>query len=173
MPTEFSFDHTFRAASPTTIFAAYFDPDHLATQDALAELGERVVVESVDDGKVWRCVWRVTSLKTLPMLVRPFVEGGKLSYLEQMTWRRADNEVDLVVTPQILGGRVTLTAIYQLRQLGEGLVHRRYKGSVNVNIKLLSGKIEKGILAEFEKAMPMMADCTQRWLEREPASVPG
>lgn len=169
MPTEFSFDHVFRAASPETIFSAYFDPDHLATQDKLAELGDRTVVESQDDGKVWKCSWRVTSLKQLPLIARPFVDGGKLVYLEQMTWRRDANETDLVVTPQILNGRVTLNAVYQLKQIGEGQVQRRYKGNVNVNIRLLSGKIEKGVIAELEKAMPVMADCTQRWLDQNRA----
>lgn len=168
MPTEFSFDHVFRAASPATIFNAYFDPDHLATQDKLAELGDRTVVESQDDGKVWKCSWRVTSLKQLPLIARPFVDGGKLVYIEQMTLRREANEVDLLVTPQILNGRVTLTATYQLTQIGENQIKRRYKGSVNVNIRLVSGKIEKGIVAELEKAMPMMADCTQRWLDARP-----
>jgi hypothetical protein len=168
MPTEFSFDHVFRAASPATIFDAYFDPDHLATQDKLAELGDRTVVESLDDGKVWKCSWRVTSLKQLPLIARPFVDGGKLVYLEQMTWRREANEVDLLVTPQILSGRVTLNATYQLTKVGENQIKRRYKGSVNVNIRLVSGKIEKGIVAELEKAMPMMADCTQRWLDARP-----
>jgi hypothetical protein len=165
MPTEFSFDHVFRAASPATIYNAYFDPDHLTSQDKLAELGDRVVVEDQDDGNVRKTVWRVTSLKQLPLIARPFVDGGKLVYLEQMTLRREANEVDLVVTPQILSGRVTLTATYQLTQVGEGQVKRRYKGSVNVNIRLVSGKIEKGILSELEKAMPKMAEFTQRWLD--------
>jgi hypothetical protein len=168
MSTEFSFDHTFRAPNPATIFNAYFDADHLATQDKFAELGEREVVESKDDGKVWKCVWKVVSLKPLPAIARPFVEGGRLRYLEQMTWRREANEVDLVVTPQILGGRVSLTATYQLKQQGEGQVHRRYKGSINVSIPLLSGKIERGILSELEKAMPKMGECTQGWLDRNP-----
>ena len=169
MATEFSFDHTFRAASPATIFNAYFDADHLATQDKLAELGERNVIESQDDGTVWKCSWRVVSLKQLPLVARPFVEGGRLTYVEQMTWRREANEVDLVVIPQILGGRVSLNATYLLKQVGEGQVHRRYKGTINVNIRLLSGKIEKGILSELEKAMPMMAECTQGWLDRQAA----
>jgi len=171
MATEFSFDHTFRAASPATIFTAYFDADHLATQDKLAELGDREVIESHDDGNTWKCSWRVTSLKQLPLIARPFVDGGRLTYVEQMTWRRDANEVDLVVTPQVLNGRVSLTATYLLEQRGAGKVHRRYKGSINVNIRLLSGKIEKGILSELEKAMPMMAECTQRWLDRQPGTV--
>lgn len=166
MSTEFSFDHTFRVPSIETLCAAYFDMDHLETQDKLAELGDRKVVENTDDGQVRKSVWNVTSLKQLPSLTKPFIKDGKLTYLESMTWRRAANELDLVVTPQILGGRVSLSATYTLKETAPGQVMRRYKGSVNVNIPLLSGKIERGILAELEKAMPIMAQCTQTWLDK-------
>ncbi len=170
MPTDFSYEHVFRAPSVATILNAYFDPDHLATQDKLAELGERTVTESQDDGELRRCTWRVTSLKPLPVFVRPFVKGGRLSYFEAMTWRRKDDAVDLTVTPDILSGRVQISAVYQLKKIGENQIHRRYAGSVTVNITLLSGKIERGIVAEFEKSMPMMAQCTQGWLDQHGAA---
>jgi len=169
MPTAFSYEHVFRAPSTTTILAAYFDPDHLATQDRVAELGDRTVIESLDDGEIWKCTWRVSSGKPLPMFVRPFVKGGRLSYLEAMTWRRKDDAVDLTVTPDILNGRVHINAVYQLKKIGENQIHRRYAGSVTANITLLSGRIERGIVAEFEKSMPMMAGCTQGWLDKHPA----
>jgi hypothetical protein len=85
-----------------------------------------------------------------------------------MTWRKADNEIDMTIVPQILGGRVKIAAVYQLAQIGEGQVRRRYKGTITVDVRLISSKIEKGILAEIEKGMPMMTECTQRWLSRTP-----
>jgi hypothetical protein len=169
MATEFSYETVFRAASTGTILSAYFDPDHLATQDRLAELTDRTVVEEHDDGAVRKTTWRVAHIKPLPLFVRPFVEGGRLRYLETMTWRRADDAIDLTVTPEILGGRVTITALYQLHQVGEGQIRRRYQGTINVNVRLLSGKIERGILAKFEEAMPMMTECTQGWLDKTAA----
>src|SRR5688572_8929289 len=45
MTTEFSYEHVFRAPSPRTVIDAYFDPGCLATQDQVAELGDRVVTE--------------------------------------------------------------------------------------------------------------------------------
>jgi hypothetical protein len=169
MSTEFSYEHVFQAPSVETILNAYFDPDHLATQDKIAKLGDRTVVESHDDGAIKKCQWRVTSLEPLPMFVRPFVKGGRLSYFETMTWRRDANEVDLVVTPDILNGRVQVNATYKLSSAGEGKVKRIYAGNVKVNITLLSGKIERGIVAEFDKSMPVMAKCTQDWLDQRRA----
>ncbi|MEJ7596554.1 MAG: DUF2505 family protein [Kofleriaceae bacterium] len=166
MSTAFSYEHVFRVSSIETLLAAYFDPDHLATQDKLAELADRTVVESEDTAAIKKCVWRVRAVKPLPVYVRAFVTGSHLSYLESMSWRRADNAIDLVVTPEILGGRVSITALYEFTQVAEGQVRRKYSGSISVNIRLLSGKIERGIRDKFEESMPIMTGCTQDWLDR-------
>ena len=166
MPTQFSFDHVFRADSPTTILAAYFDPSHLAMQDAVAELEDRKVTETRDDGKTLHTTWRVVSQRQLPAIARPFVgKGGKLAYFESMTWRRADDAVDLVVIPDILSGRVKITATYKLEKVGEGQVSRRYAGSVTANIVMVSSRIERGIVEAFDESMAKMAAVTQRWLD--------
>jgi len=166
MPTAFSYEHVFRAPSTTRVLAAYFDADHLATQDKLAELGDRTVTENAETDAIRTCTWRVQSLKPLPMFVRPFVQGGRLSYLEQMTWRKADDAIDLVVTPEILGGRVSITAIYELTKIGDGQIRRKYSGQISVNVRLLSGRIERGVRDKFDESMQMMTDCTQGWLDR-------
>jgi hypothetical protein len=172
MSTEFSFENVFQAPSTATILAAYFDPDHLAHQDAVGQLGERTVVEHREDDAQRICTWSVVSLRQLPRFVHPFIEGGRLRYLEWMRWRKAADEIDLTIQPQILGGRVQIAATYQLAQVGEGRVRRRYKGTITANIPLLSGKIERGILAEIEKGMPSMFECTQRWLLERSGSAP-
>ena len=169
MTTQFAFESVFRAPSTETVLASYFNPDHLATQDALAELTDRVVVESQDTGPTLRTVWRVAHAKPLPVYVRPFVTGGRLRYLESMTWRRADDAIDLTVQPEILGGRVTIEAVYRLSKIGEGQILRRFAGGVTVNIRLLSGRIERGIVEKFEESMALMTSCTQGWLDKTAA----
>lgn len=164
--TEFRFEHVFRAPSVATVLAAYFDPDHLATQDELGELADRTVVESEEDGARLRTSWRVAAKHALPLYARPFVAGGRLRYVETMTWRRADDAIDLIIQPELLGGRVQIAAEYRLSQAGEGQVLRRYAGTISVNIRLLSGKIERAILEKIEQGMPAMAACTQGWLDR-------
>jgi hypothetical protein len=173
MPTEFRYETVFRAASPKVVAASYFDPDHLATQDVVAELVDRKVVESRDDGATLHTVWRVAHAKPLPLYARPFVSGGRLRYLETMTWRREADEVDMIVQPEILGGRVKIEATYTLKQVGEGQVHRRYAGTITVDVRLISGKAEKAILAKFEESMPTMAACTQGWLDKTASRPPG
>jgi hypothetical protein len=168
MSTEFSYEHVFRAPTVETIIDAYFDADHLAYQDKLAELGDRVVTESHDDGVTRKATWRVTSLKSLPVFVRPFVKGGKLAFLETMSWKRGGGLVEATVTPDILNGRVHIVSRYELANVGENQIKRRYSGTVTAQITLLGGKIERGIVAEFDKSMALMTRCTQDWLDQRP-----
>jgi hypothetical protein len=109
-------------------------------------------------------VWTVRSGASLPLYVRAFVEGGRLVFREQMTWRKRDGEIDMTITPQILGGRVQIAGLYTLTKLGDRSVRRVYKGTITAAVKLLSGKIERGILEEIAKGMPAMAEVTQTWL---------
>lgn len=170
MPTEFSYETVFEAPSAKTVLEAYFNDDHLATQDAVAHLHDRKVVESHDDAATRRYVWTVRSTRQMPVFVRPFLDGGQLSYRETMTWRKADDEIDMTIVPQVAKGRVQIAAVYSLKQIGENQVRRIYKGTITANASLLSGKIEQAILAEVEKGMPQMRECTQAWLRKAAAA---
>jgi hypothetical protein len=163
--TSFSYETVFEASGKTAVLAAYFNDEHLAAQDKVAELCDRKITESREDAAVRACTWSVRSLRQLPVFVRPFVDGGRLSYLETMTWRKADDEIDMTITPQIAGGRVQISAVYHLADVAPGKVRRRYQGSITVNVSLLSGKIERAIAAEVEKGMAQMTACTQNWLK--------
>lgn len=171
MAVPFAFDHVFSARSPAAVIAAYFEPGHLAAQDAIAGLVERRVVEDQDDGAVRRCTWHVRHAKPLPFFVRAFVSGGRLALAETMTWYRAEDRVELLVVPEILGGRVKIAATYRLAQVGEGRVSRHYAGAITAELSLVGGKVEKSIYAEFEAGMPQMAKCTQDWLTAHPDGV--
>ena len=166
MSTPFSFEYVFRVPSVATLASAYFDPDHLATQDKVAQLTERVIVEDHETDAARKTTWRVKSLRQLPAIARPFVSGGRLSFLEMMSWNKATNAIEMSVTPEILGGRVSITGSYDLTLVGDGQVRRIYKGAIEAKITLVGGKIERGILESFSEGMPAMAGCTQGWLDR-------
>lgn len=148
----------------TTLANAYFDLDHSLAQDKLAELGDRTVVEAQDTDTVRKVAWRVTSLRQLPAIARPFVSGGKLKFLESMTWHKATNAIEMSVVPEI-PVRVQILGAYELTPIGDGQIRRIYKGTITAGMPLVGGKIERGILEQFAANMPIMADCTQRWLD--------
>ena len=165
MSTPFSFEYVFRVPSVGTLARAYFDPDHLAAQDKVAQLTERTVVENHETDGLRKTIWRVKSTRQLPAIARPFVSGGRLSFLEMMSWNTATNAIEMSVTPEILGGRVSITGSYDLTQIGEGQVRRIYKGAIEAKITLVGGKIERGVLEQFSEGMPAMAAVTQSWLD--------
>ncbi len=167
MATQFRFEHTFRASSIEAVFEAYFDPAQLLHQDQMLDIVERTVLERIDDGATLRRTCKVVPRRQLPAIVRPFV-AGPLHYLETATWRRADREIDIQIWPSLLRKkpRPTVTALYRLSQLPDGAIHRSYQGAVSVDLALLSSRIERGIVAEFERSIPIAATCTQTYLDR-------
>ncbi len=163
--TPFSFEHVFRAPPVTAaVFAAYFDPEHQRRQDEALAIAERVVIEVVDDVEVLRRTCRVTPERRLPAVLRPFVAGGTLAYLETATWRRRDDAISLDIRPGLLGGRASIRGLYTLT-LAPGGIHRRYAGEVRVDLPVVAGRIERGIVAEFATSMPIAARVTQSWLD--------
>lgn len=166
MATPFCFEHVFRAASIEAVFAAYFDPDNVTHQDRVLDIAERTVLELVDSGATLRRTCRVVPRRQLPALVRPFI-SYPLHYIETATWRRADDEIDVTIRPSLLknADRPAITALYRLSRLSDGSIHRRYEGVVTVQTPLFSTKIERGIIAEFDRSMPIVAACTQAFLD--------
>jgi hypothetical protein len=162
---QFSHEHVFRAPSTAAVFAAYFDPRHATEQDRELEITERVVLELVDSPRELRRVCRVVPRRQLPALLRTLV-SGQLHYIETAVWRKHDDEIDVEIKPSLLGGRATIRATYRLSPVSAGLIRRHYEGSVSVEVALLSSRIERGIVAEFERSIPRAAACTQAFLDR-------
>jgi hypothetical protein len=172
MATQFCFEHVFRAPSIAAVFAAYFDPDQLLLQDQRLDIVERQVLELVDDGATLRRTSKVFPRRQLPAIVRPFIQGP-LHYVETATWRKRDHEIDVAIWPSLLRrssqGKPTITALYRLSQRADGSIHRRYTGTVSVDLALIAGRIERGIVAEFERSIPLAVAATQAFLDGSPS----
>lgn len=164
--TPFCFEHVFTAPSPDAVLAAYFDAELQAEQDRAIDVGEREVLELVDDGHQVYRVTRVVPRRQLPTFLKPFT-GGPLHYIEIARWNRSSSEIEIEIRPSLMGGRARVTATYRLEVVAPGTIRRRYAGHVSVDVTLLSGRVERGIVAEFERSMPLAATCTQAWLDRQ------
>jgi hypothetical protein len=167
--TPFCFEHVFAAPSPAAVLAAYFDANHLVEQDRAIDVAERQVLELVDDGTTVRRVSRVVPRRQLPSFMRPF-SSGPLHYVEVATWTRATNEIAIEIRPSLMGGRASIRATYVLEAVAPNTIRRRYQGHVSVDVALVSTRVERGIIAEFERSMPLAATCTQAWLDRHSAT---
>lgn len=166
----FCFEHVFRAPSVEAVFSAYFDPAHAAEQDRTLDVAERTVLERTETDDTLRRVCRVVPRRQLPAFVRPLIAGGQLSYVETAVWRKREDLIAIEIRPSVLSGRALIEATYQLSAVGPEAILRRYEGTVSVDVALIGPRIERGIVAEFERSMPVAAGCTQAFLDRHPAS---
>jgi hypothetical protein len=159
--TPFCFEHVFLATDPADVFAAYFDPMHQVEHDRALEISERQVIEFVDSGPQIVRRSRIVPRRQLPTLLRPF-SSGPLYYVESVIGRRAINELEIDL--QLLGDRGRVSARYELTKLAPGSVLRRYSGTVSVDVALVATRVERGIVAEFERSLARTSACTQNWL---------
>ncbi|MEZ4368688.1 MAG: DUF2505 domain-containing protein [Kofleriaceae bacterium] len=166
--TSFQFEHLFRAPSVAAVFAVYTDRAHTADQDREVDIAEREFLEFVDEPTRFRRVSRVVPRRQLPAFVRPFLSGG-LSFVETVDWDKAGDTISIEIRPSILGGRAQIHSTYRLVQDGPGAVRRIYAGSVEVDVRLVGGRIERAIVDDLGASMPVSAAVTQAWLDRASA----
>src|SRR5688572_17011219 len=96
--TPFRFEHEFRAADPATIFATYFNPDHLVDQDKMVEIAHREVLKVEDTPTHLARTSKVQPARQLPGFIRPFVSGD-LSFHEVITWHRGEDRIVYDIQP--------------------------------------------------------------------------
>jgi hypothetical protein len=162
--TPFCFEHAFLATDPADVFEAYFDPTHQVEHDRALEVFERQVIEFVDTGHEITRRSRIVPQRQLPAVLRAF-SSGPLHYFEHVVGRRATNE--LAIDLQLFGDRGRVRGRYELAQLAPGSVLRRYSGTVSVDVALVAARVERGIVAEFERSLARTAACTQNWLDQQ------
>lgn len=165
MTTPFSFAYDFRAPSTAVVFEGYFDPALSAEQDRRVEVASREVLELLDTPATLHRVCKVIPRRQLPAIIRPLVSGG-LSYVERVTWHKADDLIEMRIEPAVLGGRVEITAAYRLVAAGAGVVRRTYEGQVSVELRLIGGRVERGVIEDLDRSLTISAGCTQQWLDR-------
>jgi hypothetical protein len=162
--TPFCFEHDFVAPSTTAVFAAYFDAAHQLEQDRALEISEREVLELDDRGDELHRLSRIVPRRQLPAFLRPLT-AGPLHYIERAIWQRSAERISIELRPSLL--RTKISATYSLQRVFPGSVRRRYAGDVSVDVALVASRIERNIVAEFERSLPIAAACTQSWLDRQ------
>ena len=91
---------------------------------------------------------------------------GDLSYDETIVWVKAADRIDFDIRPTLLDGRARIDAVYQLRVDGPGAIVRSYHGEVEVDVKLVGGRVERAIIADLERSLATAAAVTQTYLDR-------
>lgn len=165
MTTHFRFEHVYRAAGPATIFATYFDPLHAAEEDQRAGVASRELLEMADRPEELVRVSLVHPRRQLPAVLRALV-GKDLSYDERIVWHKKLDRIDYDIRPRLAGGRVHVTAVYQLTLVEPNRVSRTYEGDVTADLRLIGARVERGIIEDMGKTMALTAAFTQEGIDK-------
>jgi hypothetical protein len=170
MTTPFRFEHVYRASSPAAVFATYFDPLHAAEEDYRAGVASRELLEMADRPDELVRVSRVRLRRQLPAVLRPLI-GPELGYDERIVWNKALDRIDYDIRPAVMSGRIHIVAMYQLTQRGPDEVHRLYHGDCTAELRLIGGRVERGIIEDMGKSLAVTAACTQEALDKTAARL--
>lgn len=162
--TPFRFEHEFRAASPARVFAAYFDPALAAEEDRRVDIARREVLELDDTPEALRRVCKVVPRRQLPAVLRPFIPG-ELHYIERLVWTKAADVIEIRIEPSLLGGRIDVVLAYRVFSSGPGRATRVFEGHASVELALLGRRVERSIVEDMAKNLPVAEACTQEWLD--------
>jgi hypothetical protein len=163
--TPFRFEHVYQAASPAAVFATYFDPLHAAEEDYRAGVASRELLEMADRPDELVRVSRVKPSRQLPAVLRALV-GPDLSYDERIVWKKALDRIEYDIRPRVMSGRIHVTATYQLTQDGPGRVKRVYEGQAHADVRLIGGRVERGIIEDMGRSLAITAACTQESIDK-------
>ncbi|HVV87320.1 MAG TPA: DUF2505 family protein [Kofleriaceae bacterium] len=163
--TPFRFEHVYRASSPAAVFATYFDPIHAAEEDRRAGVASRELLEMADRPDELLRVSCVRPVRQVPAVLRPLV-GSDLSYDETVVWHKKLDRIDYDIRPRVLSGRIHVVATYQLTQEGAGQVRRVYEGTVTAELRLIGGRVERGIIEDIGRSLEITAACTQEAIDK-------
>lgn len=172
----FRFEDVFIAPDAKAIFDAYFDADFTAQQDAEIQIKARIVQRENDAPTLFSRVTKVVPARQLPSFVRPLVRD-ELHYIEDLTWFKSEDRLAIVIHPSIGSGRAQITVDYRVQDVGAAPDGRRrfarsYAGQVAIEVPLIGGRIEKGIIEDMRQSLATTAKSTQRWLDQHrPAAV--
>jgi hypothetical protein len=166
----FSFEHVFVDVTPLALLRAITHPEHQAAQDRAGDVERRDIIERVDTDEQYRCESWVFPRRKLPALVRPLVRGG-LEVHEVVAWNKRSSELEIAMSPSVLGGRTKILTRCLIDHDPAG-ARRYYRGTVTVEVALIGGRVEKMIVEELGRSMDAAHRTTMRWLAERVTPAP-
>lgn len=140
-------------------------------QDLYRELKmkSRRVIETTDDGKIFRRVQQLEPTTPVPGFLQSIVKDTGYTESDVLDW--AKNTMEVMITTPMFKDRFQMRGLYVVTPLGDGRRCRReFKGEVRVSVPLLGGKIEKYMMEQLRDAYEVAARVTRKWISQPGAS---
>lgn len=128
---------------------------------------EREVVEfrreGEGDNEVIHRTQRLTPKRDVPSALRKLVKDA-VSYEERNVWRRAQNAMEVVTTPNFFADKFTASGVYKLEPIGEDKLRRIWKANCACRVPLVGGKVEKHVVEEVKRSYQATTIFTRKWI---------
>lgn len=126
------------------------------------------VISERMDGAVEVRKLKFTLARELPGMVAKALGAKHLAYEQENHFDKSRSRLDWTVVLPMLGDRVKVEGVTTIEPNGENTSRRIVDGTIEVNMRLIGGQVEKAVVGEFEKSMRQAVDLAlQMMKERE------
>lgn len=163
MSTHFRFEHDFDIDAKD-YWDIFFSDEYNAEMYREIKMKEHKVVSFTDDGRIIRRQVRLSPSTEVPAIFKSVISD--MSYIEHNVFDREKSEMEVVVEPAMMKGRLDLRGVYAVKPLGPGRCRRSFEGDAKVSIMLIGGKVEKYMIEQVRESYDIAARVTRRWIEK-------
>ncbi len=125
--------------------------------------------EGEGDSEVIRRVQKLTPRRDVPSALRKLVRDA-ISYEERNVWRRKDNAMEVVTTPNFFADKFTAKGVYRLEPIGADKLRRIWKASCECRVPLVGGKVEQHVVDEVKRSYQATTIFTRDWIKKHLAT---
>ena len=119
--------------------------------------------EGEGEAEVIHRVQRQTPKRDVPSALRKLVKDA-ISYEERNVWRRADNTMQVVTTPNFFADKFSASGVYKLVPLGPNKLKRVWTARCECKVPLVGGKVEKHVVDEVKRSYQATTIFTRKWI---------
>jgi hypothetical protein len=162
--TNFAITHDFRGDAPG-YWQVFFDEEFKTEQYRRIGVRDRKVLAREEDSDTIRMQEHLIPGRDLPGFLKKLL-GGDLGYTEHTTFWKKKNRIDFHAVPTLLRERTKIRGVFSIVTVAPGKLRRTFEGDIDVNVPLVSGKVERTVIDDIQRSYDIAAQVTQEWLNR-------
>lgn len=130
-----------------------------------AQIHQQVIDEKHENGVLVSRTVRTEPDRELPSVVASLLGAAKLAYIQESHFDNAGRRIQWTVRLEVMSDKVDVRGTTQVRPEGDQASVRVVDGDITVRVPLVGKRIEKVVVAEFEKSMERAAEVARELIE--------
>lgn len=142
-----------------------FESDEFRARLASRASIRQTVIEEREEGNILYRTVRTEPERELPSVVASLLGAAKLTYVQKMQFDREKSRMDWTVHLEVMSDKVDVKGATTVSPDGDDGSRRVVDGDITVRVPLVGKRIEKVVVAEFEKSMKRAAEVAMEIVE--------